>query len=45
MSSVSVVIPNYNGKHLLEKHLPSVLSSMRSGDELLIIDDASTDDS
>ncbi len=41
---ISVVIPTYNGKHLLKKHLPSVLAAMRSGDELLIVDDASTDD-
>ncbi len=41
---ISVVVPTYNGKHLLKKHLPSVLATMRSGDELLIVDDASTDD-
>lgn len=40
----SVVIPTYNGKHLLEKHLPAVLTNMNSQDELLIIDDASSDD-
>ena len=42
---VSVVIPNYNGKHLLEKFLPSVLSALRDGDELIIADDCSPDDS
>lgn len=42
---VSVVIPTYNGKKLLEKNLPAVLKAMRTDDELLIVDDASTDDS
>ncbi|MEP7167027.1 MAG: glycosyltransferase family 2 protein [Candidatus Woesebacteria bacterium] len=42
---VSVVIPTYNGKSLLEKNLPSVLEAIHSGDELIIVDDASTDES
>lgn len=41
--NVSIIIPTYNGKSLLEKNIPSVLSSMREGDELIIVDDASTD--
>ncbi len=41
---VSVVIPSYNGRHLLKDHLPSVLASMRNNDELVIVDDASSDD-
>jgi len=45
MSTVSVVIPNFNGQPLLERHLPSVLAAMRTGDELVVIDDCSTDDS
>ena len=40
----SVIIPTYNGKDLLEKHLPAVLKMMEPKDELLIIDDASSDD-
>ncbi|MEN8252826.1 MAG: glycosyltransferase family 2 protein [Patescibacteria group bacterium] len=44
MKSVSIIIPSYNGKKLLEKHLPAVTACMRKGDELLIIDDASSDD-
>lgn len=45
--SISVVIPNYNGKHLLEANIPSVLEALAGIDvwELIIIDDASTDDS
>jgi O-antigen biosynthesis protein len=42
---VSVVIPNYNGKNLLKKFLPSVISALRDGDELVIVDDLSPDDS
>ena len=45
MSGVSVVIPNYNGYHLLEKHLPAVTAALRAGDEIIIIDDSSTDSS
>lgn len=42
--AVSIVIPTYNGRKLLEKHLPAVLKAMRAGDELVIVDDASNDD-
>ncbi len=45
MKQVSVVIPNYNGKALMAKHLPAVMTMMRSGDELIIVDDCSTDPS
>lgn len=39
----SVVIPNFNGKKLLEKNLPYVLKL--SADEFIVVDDASTDKS
>lgn len=42
-TQISVVIPTYNGKHLLEKHLPSVLAMLEPGDEVVIADDQSTD--
>lgn len=42
-AQVSAVIPTYNGCSLLEKHLPSVLATLRPGDELVIADDASSD--
>jgi len=42
--NVSIVIPNWNGKHLLEKHLRSILSVSDRG-EVLVVDDGSTDDS
>ncbi|SDD39511.1 glycosyltransferase family 2 protein [Pedobacter soli] len=46
--SVSIVIPNYNGKHLLEKYLPSVfIAAQNAGTEfeIIVIDDGSKDDS
>lgn len=42
--NTSVIIPTYNGKKLLEKNLPFVLDSLRDSDELIIVDDASSDD-
>ena len=47
-TSVSVVIPNYNGKYLLESNLPSVYAALEYAQlkyEVIVIDDASTDDS
>ncbi|MGD9129808.1 MAG: glycosyltransferase [Candidatus Woesebacteria bacterium] len=43
--SVSTVIPNFNGLKLMQKNLPAVLRALRDGDELIIVDDASTDES
>jgi len=45
MPQVSAVIPNYNGRMLLAKHLMSVLRCLRDQDQLVIVDDASTDSS
>jgi GT2 family glycosyltransferase len=45
--SISVVIPSFNGKKLLEENIPFLLSSLDSENidfELIICDDASTDD-
>lgn len=49
----SIVIPNYNGRKLLEKNLPAVLKACQNwskspsadGWEMVVVDDASTDDS
>lgn len=41
---VSVVIPTYNRAHLLGRALRSVLDSCRPGDEVIVVDDGSTDD-
>lgn len=43
-SGISIVIPNYNGKKLLAKNLPEVLKACAEC-EIIIVDDASTDDS
>lgn len=45
MSSVSVVMAVYNGERFLRQQVGSVLSELLPGDELIIIDDASTDSS
>lgn len=42
--SVSIIIPNWNGKNLLEKHLPAVIKAAKDC-EIIVVDDASTDDS
>ena len=46
--SVSVVIPNYNGRKLLEQYLPFTLEALKNADtqfELIVVDDCSKDDS
>ncbi len=43
MKPITTLIPNYNGLHLLKKHIPVVIDCLRDGDELLIVDDMSTD--
>ena len=44
-TSASIVIPNWNGKDLLEKFLPSVLDAISDDDELIVVDNASIDGS
>ncbi|MGZ3749904.1 MAG: glycosyltransferase family 2 protein, partial [Mucilaginibacter sp.] len=46
--SVSIVIPNYNGRHLLKEYLPYALEAIENAGtiyEIIIVDDCSTDDS
>lgn len=46
--SISVVIPNYNGKHLLDQNLPSVVKALKSAKvnyEIIVVDDCSKDES
>lgn len=46
--SVSIIIPNYNGRQLLEKYLPFTLQAIHNADvefEVIVVDDCSTDDS
>ena len=46
-TSASVVIPNWNGRDLLEKYLPSVIEAMSGhpDNEVIVVDNASTDGS
>lgn len=41
---VSIIIPNWNGRELLEKHLSSVIAAAGKS-EIIVVDDASTDTS
>ncbi len=46
--SISVILPNYNGKHLLETFLPYTYSALEARNldyEIIVVDDCSTDDS
>lgn len=43
--NLSIVILNWNGRHHLEQFLPSVLEHAGTGTELVVADNASTDDS
>lgn len=43
--SVAIVILNYNGKKHLAQFLPSVIKNLTANSELIIADNASTDDS
>lgn len=45
--SASVVIPNWNGRELLESYLPSVVAAMRGNpdNEIIVVDNASEDGS
>lgn len=46
--SVSIIIPNYNGRHLLEEYLPFTLQAIHNAEvefELIVVDDCSSDDS
>ncbi len=42
---VAIVILNWNGRQLLEKFLPSVLASTYAHKKIIVVDNASTDDS
>jgi hypothetical protein len=43
-SSVSVIIPTYNRAHLVSRAVDSVLVAIAPGDEVIVVDDGSTDD-
>lgn len=46
-TAATIVIPNWNGRDLLEKYLPSVVAAADRvpGSEVLVVDNGSTDDS
>ena len=46
-SAATVVIPNWNGRDLLERYLPSVISALagNSSNEILVVDNGSSDGS
>lgn len=41
---ISVCMASYNGAKYIEKQIESILDQLRLGDELIIVDDCSTDD-
>lgn len=45
--TASVVIPNWNGRDLLEKYIPSIVEPLRAfpGSEIIVVDNGSSDDS
>ncbi|MCL6258250.1 glycosyltransferase family 2 protein [Aquiflexum sp. TKW24L] len=46
--SVSIIIPNYNGKKLLEQYLPCTITAIEAENapfEIIVVDDASSDGS
>ncbi len=45
LPSVAVVILNWNGKHFLEKFLPSIMASTYENFQIVVADNASGDDS
>lgn len=48
VSGISIIIPNYNGRYLLEQTLPSVFGAAKNASlpfEIIVCDDCSSDDS
>lgn len=43
--TVSVLLPNYNHARFLERSLQALANQVRAPDEIIVVDDASTDDS
>lgn len=43
ISSISVIVPTYNRAHLLGRAITSVLLQLEDADELIVVDDGSTD--
>jgi len=45
MKTLSIVLPNYNHAQFLEYSMPVIFNQKRLPDEIIILDDASTDNS
>lgn len=46
MTELTVVLPNFNGRGLLERNLPSLVDALKNWRyQIIVVDDASTDDS
>ena len=45
MPTLSVIIPNYNRAALIGETLANVFAQTRPPDEVIVVDDGSTDDS
>ena len=44
--SISVILPNFNGRYLLEKNIPSLIDALGDiNNEIIVVDDCSSDDS
>ena len=45
MATVSIVVVTYNSARALERTLPALIGELREGDELIVVDNASSDGS
>ncbi len=42
-NNIDVIIPSFNGKYLLEKHLPEIIANSNNLNKIIIIDNGSSD--